>query len=92
MPSSRRVVVPDSVLFRELSGESVILNLTTESYLGLDEVGTRMWTALTSEPSIEAAYRALLAEYDVAPDTLRTDLEHLLGQLLEHGLITLADE
>ena len=63
-----RVVVPDTVLFRELDGEAVILNLDTESYLGLDPVGTRMWGVLTSQPSIEAAYQILLSEYDVAAD------------------------
>jgi hypothetical protein len=84
-----RVVVPETVLFRELDGEAVILNLETESYLGLDAVGTRMWSVLTAQPSIEAAYQVLLAEYDVAPETLRADLERLLGEMLEHKLINL---
>jgi hypothetical protein len=88
---SSRVVVPDTVLFRELEGEAVILNLETESYLGLDPVGTRMWNVLTTQPSIEAACQMLLAEYDVAPETLRADLERLLGEMLEHKLITLKD-
>jgi len=39
---SDKITVPDTVLFRELDGESVLLNLKTESYLGLDDVGTRM--------------------------------------------------
>ena len=89
IPFTSRVVVPDTVLFRELDGEAVILNLDTESYLGLDPVGTRMWGVLTSQPSIEAAYQILLSEYDVAPDTLRADLERLLGEMLEHKLIIL---
>jgi hypothetical protein len=91
IPFSSRVMVPDTVLFRELEGEAVILNLETESYLGLDLVGTRMWNVLTAQPSIEAAYQVLLAEYDVAPETLRADLERLLGEMLEHKLITLKD-
>ena len=91
IPFSSRVVVPETVLFRELDGEAVILNLETESYLGLDPVGTRMWNALTAHPSIEAAYEALLSEYEVAPETLRADLERLLGEMLEHKLITLKD-
>ena len=62
---SLRVSIPDMVLFRELDGESVLLNLKTESYLGLDDVGTRMWTVLTAEPSVQAAYEVLLSEYDV---------------------------
>ena len=86
-----KVVVPDTVLFRELDGESVLLNLTTESYLGLDDVGTRMWTLFSTLPSIQAAYDALLAEYDVAPDALRDDVEALLRQMLEHGLVELTD-
>lgn len=83
------MVVPETVLFRELDGEAVILNLETESYLGLDAVGTRMWNVLTAQPSIEAAYQVLLAEYDVAPETLRADLERLIGEMLEHKLVNL---
>ena len=60
---ARRVVVPESVLFRELDGESVLVNLNTVSYLGLDEVGTRMWILLTTLPSIQAACEVSLAEY-----------------------------
>jgi len=89
---SSRVVVPETVLFRELDGEAVLLNLNTESYLGLDDVGTRMWTLLTTQPSIQVAYDALLVEYDVAPDVLRNDVEVLVGQMLEHGLVELKDE
>lgn len=91
VPFSSRVVVPDTVLFRELDGESVLLNLKSESYLGLDDVGTRMWTVLTTQPSIQAAYEALLSEYEVAPDVLRNDVETLLGQMIEHGLVELTD-
>jgi hypothetical protein len=92
IPFSSRVVVPDTVLFREFDGEAVILNLGTESYLGLDAVGARMWTVLTAQPSIQAAHEILLSEYDVSPETLRADMERLIGQMLEHGLITLTNE
>ena len=86
-----KVIVPDTVLFRELDGESVLLNLKTECYLGLDTVGTRMWTVFTAQPSVHAAYEALLSEYDVAPDVLRKDIETLLEQMIEHGLVELTD-
>jgi hypothetical protein len=86
-----KVVVPDTVLFRELDGESVLLNLKTESYLGLDTVGTRMWAVFTSHPTIQAAFETLLSEFEVAPDVLRRDVENLLEQMIEHGLVELAD-
>jgi hypothetical protein len=42
-----RVNMPSDVLVSEQDSESVLLNLKTETYFGLDEVGTRMWGALT---------------------------------------------
>jgi len=88
----RPVRAPEHVLMRELQGESVLLNLESETYFGLDEVGTRMWQVLTVAPSIQVAYEALLAEYDVTPEVLRQDLEALLGQLLELVLLEMNDD
>lgn len=84
-----KVSVPADVLARELQGESVLLNLKSETYFGLDEVGTRMWTVLTTSPSVGAAYEVLLAEYDVTPEKLRQDLEDLLRQLVDKGLLVI---
>ena len=85
-----RVAVPEAVLMREIGGEAVILNLDSEKYYGLNEVGARVWLALTTTPSIQAAYDALLDEFSVQPDQLRQDLESLVADLAEHGLVTLA--
>src|ERR1700694_3887107 len=87
VPFSERVTIAPDVLFRLVGEEAVLLNLTTELYLGLDLVGARMWTVLNDAPSIQAAYDALLEEYEVEPDRLRQDIDELLGQLLEQGLI-----
>jgi Coenzyme PQQ synthesis protein D (PqqD) len=91
LPYSSRLVVPDDVLLRELDGEAVLLNLSTSTYFGLDAVGTRFWAVLTSAPSVEAAYEILLDEYDVPPSVLHQDLDALLGQLMEHGLLEADD-
>ena len=88
---NQHVNTPEDVLVRELDGQSVLLNLETEQYFSLDEVGTRMWELLTASPSIQAAYDALLAEYDVTPDLLRSDLQTLVERLAEKGLLTLSD-
>ncbi|HYV06843.1 MAG TPA: PqqD family protein [Blastocatellia bacterium] len=87
-----RVTIPLDVLVSELAGELVILNLNSESYFGLDEVGTRMWTALTTSETIQSAYEGLLAEYDVSEDQLRKDMTDLLGKLIERGLVEVAIE
>jgi len=87
--SERLTVAPD-VLFRLVGDEGVLLNLNTTMYLGLNPVGTRMWNALTSASSIQAAYDTLLAEYEVEPAQLRTDLEEFIQRLLGQKLIVAA--
>jgi len=89
---SERVSIPADVLIRELDGESVVLNLDSERYFGLDEVGTRMVTCLSEANSIQAAYEMLLTEYDVDPDTLRQDLQTLIEDLLAHGLVEIKQD
>jgi hypothetical protein len=88
-PFSQHVVVAPDVMFRVVGDESVLLNLKTEFYLGLDEMGTRVWAALTGSPSVQDAYRTLLDEYEVDADQLRRDLDDLIGKLLENHLIEL---
>ncbi len=82
-----RAAAPAHVLVRFLDRESVLLNLETERYFGLDETATRMWQLVTGSQDIEAAYQELLAEFDVEPELLRTNLTDLLGQLVENGLL-----
>ena len=84
---SDRVTVPDDVLISNLQDESVILNLDNERYYGLDDVGTRMLTVLSTSSSIEAAYELLREEYDVDGELLRRDLLSLVGQLVDQGLV-----
>ncbi len=87
IPFTTRVSVPAEVLFRQIESESVLLNLQNERYFGLDEVGTRMWTLLTTSDSIQAAYDALLGEYEVDAELLRRNLQDLLAKLVENGLL-----
>jgi len=82
-----RAVVPAYVLIRHLDGESVLLNLVSERYFGLDATGTRMWEVATSQPSIALALEKLQEEYEVEPETLRDHLAQLLSGLVENGLL-----
>jgi len=84
---SDRVKVPEGVLISNLQDESVILNLDSERYFGLDDVGTRILTVLTKADSIQDAYESLLAEYDVDRAVLRQDLLALIESLLQQGLV-----
>jgi hypothetical protein len=85
--SAERITVAPDVMFRIVGDESVILHLKSETYLGLDPVGTRMWTVLTESGSIQGAYEILLAEYEVEGPQLHRDLEDFVAKLLQHELV-----
>ncbi len=87
---SDRVRVPDDVLISNLQEESVILNLDSERYFGLDNVGTRILAVLTSSDSIEAAYEVLVKEYDVDGQVLRQDLLALVERLEQQGIVQIS--
>ena len=85
-----RVTIPKGVLLSAVEGESVLLNLESERYFGLDEVGTRMFSVLTESNSIQVAYEVLLDEYDVDAESLRSDLISLIDNLVDQGLMEVA--
>ncbi len=89
---SDRVRLPDDVLISALQSESVMLNLESERYFGLDEIGTRILSLLSTSDSIEAAYELLLEEYDVDGEVLRQDLLSLVEKLAEQGLVEISQD
>jgi hypothetical protein len=88
---SDRVRMGDDVLISNLQEEAVILNLDSERYYGLDDVGTRFLSVLNTSESIEAAYEVLHDEYDVDPQNLRQDLLDLTENLLQQGILIRAN-
>jgi hypothetical protein len=76
----------DDAVFRELEGESVLLNLETGMYYGLDAVGTRTWQLASVDGSLRAVRDALVQEYDAAPDLIERDLLTLADALVGKGL------
>ena len=83
-----RVEISKDVLFQELNGESVLLNLSTGVYLGLNQVGTRIWELLQADGALSTVMAKLLDEYDVAEETLSKDLLSLVSQMETQGLLS----
>lgn len=85
---NRKLVLSPEVMFQELGGEMVLLDLASESYFGLDEVGARIWALLNEQGELQTVFEAMLAEYDVEPRELEKDLRELVERLLEAGLVS----
>ena len=79
--------IPGDVVFRELAGESVLLRLDTGIYFGLNAVGTRIWQLLVERGDKEKVIQEMLAEFEVSEQDLRRDVEKLVQELCEKGLL-----
>ena len=79
----------DDVLFQEVGGEAVLLNLGSESYFGLNEVGTRIWALLAENNSLQHTFDTLCTEYEVTPEQLKSDLLALVDDMAKAGLVQL---
>jgi hypothetical protein len=82
------VAVSDDAVFRELDGESVLLNLETGMYYGLDAVGTRAWQIAAAGGSLRDVRDRLVEEYDAEPAVIERDLLTLADALVGKGLWT----
>ena len=86
------IEMSSEVLTQEVEGETVILDLKSESYFGLDEVGTRIWQLLQEQEDIQTITATMLNEYDVEKEQLEKDIQSLLTQLDDAGIITLSSD
>jgi len=82
-----KVKVPQSVVFRSFPTETVVLNLQTGKYHGLNPTAGKMLQALTEADSVREAAAAVAAEYDAPAPTIEGDICDLCQNLLDRGLI-----
>ena len=79
--------IPDSVAARKIGDETILLNLETGTYYGLDNVGSRFLELLERNGEIAVAYRTLLIEVDVNPEILEADILRLSEEMRSKGLL-----
>ena len=89
MNLNQTITLSPDVISQEVSGETVLLDLESENYFGLDAVGTRIWQLIKENDDLQAIYNTLLEEYEVEEKRLQTDLEAILGEVTQLGLVTL---
>ncbi len=89
MDLNQVVTLSPDVISQEVSGETVLLDLNSENYFGLDEVGTRIWQLIESSGNLQKIYDTMLSEYEVEADQLLEDMEQLVVDIEKAGLVSL---
>lgn len=86
---SRYCLLP-TVVHTLVQEESVLLNLTTGVYHGLDQVGSMIWKLLEQGHTLDETVQSVVAAYELPADRfpeVRADLQRFIRQLEDRGLI-----
>ncbi len=89
--SSIVVAIPEQVS-SDLLEESVILDLKSGVYYGLNEVGSGIWKFIQKPRPVSEIVAKIIHSYEVEVDQCKQDIMQLLEQLLEAKLIKICDE
>ena len=86
------IVFSPDVLFQAIDDEAILLDMASEEYFALNELGMRMWQLLSENGSTDSAIRQLLMEYEVDETTLRQDMAEWIDELVELGMANYGPE
>ena len=79
--------VPRHVVYRDFVSETVLLNIQTGQYHGLNPTAGRMLQLLDQVNRTDEVAKALAKEFEVPLETIQRDLTTLCEGLLERGLL-----
>lgn len=82
-----RVSIPPHVVYRAFASETVILNLQSGRYHGLNSTGGRMLELLDRSESVVEALAAFAEDYGKGPADVERDVRTFCARLHERGLI-----
>ena len=88
MNLSDKVTVPAQVMAREVGDETVILDLASGTYYGLDPVGARIWQLMAEGQRLTQVCEVMLAEYEVTREDIERDVLALVQTLMERQLVS----
>ena len=82
--------MPESVLARKIHGEMVLLDMASEQYFGLDQVGTCAMDAIAGGATVDEAVAAVIDVFDGPEDQIRIDVVALIEELVSTGLLVVS--
>jgi hypothetical protein len=79
--------IPPQVMSRLVDDETVLLDLESGMYFGLDGVGKRIWESISEGNSLSDTAAIIAAEFEVDKERAQADLITFVSDLLERGLL-----
>lgn len=82
-----RLTIPADVMTRRVGDETVILDLASGTYFGLEPVGTRIWSLVEDGRSLAEICDAMLESHEVSRSEIERDVLALAETLHQRGLV-----
>ena len=73
--------------WREIDGETILLDLESSKYLGLNRAGTVLWPAIVHGSSKDELTQRLAAEFELDPDQAARDVDAFIAACRERNLL-----
>ena len=77
----------DTIRWKEIDGEAILLDLRTSMYLSVNPSATLLWRMLADGTTREALVQALDKEYEIGSDQARDDVDLFLADCATRELI-----
>jgi hypothetical protein len=80
-------VKPDEIAAKIIEGEAILINLSTGMYYSMTGAAAFIWSQLTQESTVDRLSQAVAGQYGIEHVQAHGDVERLVGELLDEGLI-----
>jgi len=87
-----RISLQPKVIFQKVNQEAVLLDMSSEQYYALNELGLRLWELVSEDENLDLAITRLLDEYDVDEDDLRRDILAWIDEMHSYGLVIIEED
>ena len=83
-----KIAISEDVIWRELGGEIVVLDLATNHYFGFSGAGSDIWRLIAEHGASDRVLEELKALYnDADPAVLRNDFDKMVSDLTTKGML-----
>jgi hypothetical protein len=76
-----------SAVWRELDGETIVLDLEKSSYLALNDTGTLLWPAMVEGTSTDHLVDLLVERFGIPRSQAATDVAAFVARCRAHALL-----